>query len=117
MAPRTEFSTEQVRNKARKDLLYLLEGVRKALPSPRPNPAELPGSFLANRFVMPRFAVRRTSSSIAAWSAPLASSSRWLFFRNTESTSSSSSRTTMSTRASATSFSSRGANVAAMLRR
>ncbi|KAG6041781.1 hypothetical protein E4U41_001993 [Claviceps citrina] len=28
MAPRTEFSTEQVRNKARKDLLYLLEGVR-----------------------------------------------------------------------------------------
>lgn len=27
MAPRTEFSTEQVRNKARKDLLYLLEGV------------------------------------------------------------------------------------------
>lgn len=29
MAPRTEFSTEQVRNKARKDLLYMLEGVRK----------------------------------------------------------------------------------------
>ncbi|CAG9937883.1 unnamed protein product [Clonostachys rosea f. rosea IK726] len=28
MAPRTEFSTEQVRNKARKDLLYMLEGVR-----------------------------------------------------------------------------------------
>ncbi|KAL6356415.1 hypothetical protein LRP88_10011 [Fusarium phalaenopsidis] len=28
MAPRTEFSTEQIRNKARKDLLYLLEGVR-----------------------------------------------------------------------------------------
>ncbi|KAK2598991.1 Vacuolar protein-sorting-associated protein 33 [Conoideocrella luteorostrata] len=28
MAPRNEFSTEQVRNKARKDLLYLLEGVR-----------------------------------------------------------------------------------------
>ncbi|KAK5990319.1 Vacuolar protein sorting-associated protein 33A [Cladobotryum mycophilum] len=28
MAPRTEFSTEQVRSKARKDLLYLLEGVR-----------------------------------------------------------------------------------------
>ncbi|KFA51465.1 hypothetical protein S40293_06736 [Stachybotrys chartarum IBT 40293] len=28
MAPRPEFSTEQVRNKARKDLLYLLEGVR-----------------------------------------------------------------------------------------
>ena len=27
MAPRTEFSTEQIRNKARKDLLYLLEGV------------------------------------------------------------------------------------------
>ncbi|CAI6057241.1 unnamed protein product [Clonostachys chloroleuca] len=26
MAPRTEFSTEQVRNKARKDLLYMLEG-------------------------------------------------------------------------------------------
>lgn len=30
MAPRPEFSTEQVRNKARKDLLYLLEGVSKA---------------------------------------------------------------------------------------
>lgn len=30
MAPRTEFSTEQVRSKARKDLLYLLEGVSKA---------------------------------------------------------------------------------------
>ncbi|KAM5359425.1 hypothetical protein ACJZ2D_014479 [Fusarium nematophilum] len=28
MAPRTEFSIEQIRNKARKDLLYLLEGVR-----------------------------------------------------------------------------------------
>ncbi|KAM4054812.1 sec1 family protein [Hirsutella rhossiliensis] len=28
MAPRTEFSSEQVRGKARKDLLYLLEGVR-----------------------------------------------------------------------------------------
>ncbi|KAM0434508.1 hypothetical protein ACHAPT_003604 [Fusarium lateritium] len=28
MAPRTEFNTEQIRNKARKDLLYLLEGVR-----------------------------------------------------------------------------------------
>ncbi|KAJ6446309.1 Vacuolar protein sorting-associated protein 33A [Purpureocillium lavendulum] len=28
MAPRTEFSTEQVRSKSRKDLLYLLEGVR-----------------------------------------------------------------------------------------
>ncbi|KAM0559677.1 hypothetical protein ACHAPJ_004201 [Fusarium lateritium] len=28
MAPRVEFSTEQIRNKARKDLLYLLEGVR-----------------------------------------------------------------------------------------
>ncbi|KAL3964316.1 hypothetical protein ACCO45_001320 [Purpureocillium lilacinum] len=28
MAPRTEFSTEQVRAKSRKDLLYLLEGVR-----------------------------------------------------------------------------------------
>ncbi|KAL6895565.1 Sec1-like protein [Trichoderma longibrachiatum] len=28
MAPRAEFSTEQVRGKARKDLLYLLEGVR-----------------------------------------------------------------------------------------
>ncbi|KAG6295428.1 hypothetical protein E4U09_002171 [Claviceps aff. purpurea] len=28
MAPRSDFSTEQVRNKARKDLLYLLEGVR-----------------------------------------------------------------------------------------
>lgn len=27
MAPRTEFSTEQVRAKSRKDLLYLLEGV------------------------------------------------------------------------------------------
>jgi hypothetical protein len=30
MAPRTEFSIEQVRNKARKDLLYLIEGVSKA---------------------------------------------------------------------------------------
>lgn len=28
MAPRSEFSSEQVRSKARKDLLYLLEGVR-----------------------------------------------------------------------------------------
>jgi len=28
MAPRTEFSIDQLRNKARKDLLYLLEGVR-----------------------------------------------------------------------------------------
>ncbi|CAM1505641.1 Fc.00g112780.m01.CDS01 [Cosmosporella sp. VM-42] len=28
MAPRTEFNTEQIRTKARKDLLYLLEGVR-----------------------------------------------------------------------------------------
>ncbi|KYK58280.1 hypothetical protein DCS_05293 [Drechmeria coniospora] len=28
MAPRTEFSVEEVRSKARKDLLYLLEGVR-----------------------------------------------------------------------------------------
>ncbi|KAF0642948.1 hypothetical protein FPSE5266_11788 [Fusarium pseudograminearum] len=28
MAPRIEFSIEQIRNKARKDLLYLLEGVR-----------------------------------------------------------------------------------------
>jgi hypothetical protein len=27
MAPRIEFSIEQIRNKARKDLLYLLEGV------------------------------------------------------------------------------------------
>lgn len=31
MAPRTEFSTEQVRTKARKDLLYLLEGVSHSL--------------------------------------------------------------------------------------
>lgn len=30
MAPRTEFSSEQVGAKARKDLLYLLEGVSKA---------------------------------------------------------------------------------------
>lgn len=30
MAPRAEFSTEQIRGKARKDLLYLLEGVSKA---------------------------------------------------------------------------------------
>ncbi|KAH8175933.1 sec1 family protein [Sarocladium implicatum] len=28
MAPRTEFSTDTIRNKARKDILYLLEGVR-----------------------------------------------------------------------------------------
>jgi hypothetical protein len=28
MAPRIKFSIEQIRNKARKDLLYLLEGVR-----------------------------------------------------------------------------------------
>ena len=35
MAPRTEFNTEQVRTKARKDLLYLLEGVSKTL---RPAP-------------------------------------------------------------------------------
>ncbi|KAG6013997.1 hypothetical protein E4U54_005999, partial [Claviceps lovelessii] len=28
MAPRNDFSTEQIRNKARKDLLYLLDGVR-----------------------------------------------------------------------------------------
>lgn len=40
MAPRTEFSIEQVRSKARKDLLYLLEGVSKAL-SPAPRPREL----------------------------------------------------------------------------
>lgn len=30
MAPRNEFSIDQLRDKARKDLLYLLEGVRKA---------------------------------------------------------------------------------------
>lgn len=30
MAPRAEFSIDQVRTKARKDLLYLLEGVSKA---------------------------------------------------------------------------------------
>lgn len=35
MAPRAEFNTEQIRNKARKDLLYLLEGVRKAFPHPQ----------------------------------------------------------------------------------
>lgn len=38
MAPRNEFSIDQLRNKARKDLLYLLEGVRKATrPSARLN--------------------------------------------------------------------------------
>lgn len=37
MAPRTEFSVDQLRNKARKDLLYLLEGVRKAV-RPQPDP-------------------------------------------------------------------------------
>lgn len=30
MAPRNDFSTEQIRNKARKDLLYLLDGVSGA---------------------------------------------------------------------------------------
>lgn len=36
MAFRSEFSVDQVRNKARKDLLYLLEGVSKALPALTP---------------------------------------------------------------------------------
>lgn len=30
MAPHVEFDTDQIRDKARKDLLYLLEGVSKA---------------------------------------------------------------------------------------
>lgn len=41
MAPRTEFNPEQVRTKARKDLLYLLEGVRKAPSSSFPSGASL----------------------------------------------------------------------------
>lgn len=32
MAPRVEFNVEQIRDKSRKDLLYLLEGVRPQLP-------------------------------------------------------------------------------------
>lgn len=35
MAPRIEFSIEQIRNKARKDLLYLLEGVCSHRLAPR----------------------------------------------------------------------------------
>lgn len=38
MAPRLEFNTEQVRGKARKDLLYFLEGVRLTW-SPAPTTA------------------------------------------------------------------------------
>jgi hypothetical protein len=32
MAPHVGFDTDQIRDKARKDLLYLLEGVSKAAP-------------------------------------------------------------------------------------
>lgn len=31
MAPRAEFNVDQIRDAARKDLLYLIEGVSKAL--------------------------------------------------------------------------------------
>lgn len=34
MAPHAGFDTDQIKDKARKDLLYLLEGVSKASPSP-----------------------------------------------------------------------------------
>jgi hypothetical protein len=33
MAPNTGFDTDQIKDKARKDLLYLLEGVRKDVPA------------------------------------------------------------------------------------
>lgn len=35
MAPHAGFDTNQIKDKARKDLLYLLEGVSKASPSPK----------------------------------------------------------------------------------
>lgn len=36
MAPHVGFDVEHIRDKARKDLLYLLEGVRKADPTSAP---------------------------------------------------------------------------------
>lgn len=35
MAPHAGFDTDQIKDKARKDLLYLLEGVSEASPSPK----------------------------------------------------------------------------------
>lgn len=35
MAPHVGFDTDHIKDKARKDLLYLLEGVSKGYPSPR----------------------------------------------------------------------------------
>ncbi|KAK4105794.1 hypothetical protein N658DRAFT_492288 [Parathielavia hyrcaniae] len=41
MAPRAGFDTEQVRDKARKDLLHLLEGVSQQHPAPETAPFTL----------------------------------------------------------------------------
>lgn len=72
MAPRTEFSTEQIRNKARKGLLYLLEGVCVAsFPTAVPRePYSRPlRCCLSSHLALSRFAERRTSSLIEVSSA------------------------------------------------
>ena len=69
MAPRAGFDTEQVRDKARKDLLHLLEGVSRCIRS-EPNAPQLIRSGCAaldgtaetdRQCAPPRFAARRTS--------------------------------------------------------
>lgn len=109
MAPRTEFSSEQIRAKARKDLLYLLEGVSKAHDA---TPIVLPARPRQLNDGAHRYAARRISSLIALWSAPSGPLSRSRLSRNMASTSSSSSKTTTSTRASTTSSSSQEENAA-----
>lgn len=53
MAPRSEFSVDQIRDKARKDILYLLEGVSTTDTAPQQKPPRLRvGSWLANMDIL-----------------------------------------------------------------
>jgi hypothetical protein len=99
MAPRPVFNTAQIKDQARRDLLNLLEGVRSRH---RPVP---PTSHFADRNTSRRSAASSTSSSNRASPAPSVPLSRSPRFRSTASTSSSSWRMTMRTRASAMSSS------------
>jgi len=116
MAPRVAFSTDQIRDKARKDLLNLLEGVSiRRCPRPRPAPpapgSEIRGGGCLTDGNLSRCAARRISFSSVVLLDRLASWSRSQSCRSTVSTSSSSWRTRMPTRAREMSSSSRGASV------
>lgn len=110
MAPHVGFDTEQIKDKARKDLLYLLEGVSKA------SSCRHGRQQTCNPPLHRRSAARRTSCWNEAWPAPSAPSSKSRRSRTTALTSSSSWRTTMPTPASVTLSSWHGANAPAMPR-